>query len=156
VDEDNPPVLAVILSLLGALLIIGSGIAEIAIASAAYSLGFGAQSSLAGLGALGILFGIVLVVLSLALWFKPESHKGIGVAMIVFSFLSILGGAGFILGLVLSLVGGILAVVAQYEEGPGDFPGWTPSSNCANCGRSIGAMDAFCPSCGSPVQRRAW
>ena len=95
-------------------------------------------------------------MLAVALWFKPESHKGIGVAIIVFSFLSILGGAGFILGLVLALIGGILAVVTQYEEGPGDFPGWAPASACTNCGRTVGANDAFCPSCGSPVRRSPW
>ncbi len=145
--------LAVILSLLGSLLIFADGVALVAVASVAYNLGFAVQSSIASLGALGILFGIILFALSLALWFRPESHKGIGVAMIVLSLLSILGGGGFILGLILSLVGGILAVVSIYDEGSTEFPDWSPSSTCPNCGRILGVSDTFCPDCGRPVQR---
>ena len=69
-------------------------------------LGFGT------FGVLGLIFGAIVIVSALMLNRKPEQHSTWGVLIVLFSVLSMLGGAmgGFGLGLVLGLIGGILAI----------------------------------------------
>jgi hypothetical protein len=63
-------------------------------------------------GILGLIFGTIVIVSALMLNRKPEQHSTWGVLIVLFSVLSILGGAmgGFGLGLVLGLIGGILSI----------------------------------------------
>ena len=69
-------------------------------------LGFGT------FGILGLIFGTIVIVSALMLNRKPEQHSTWGVLIVLFSVLSILGGAmgGFGVGLIIGLIGGILAI----------------------------------------------
>lgn len=69
-------------------------------------LGFGT------FGILGLIFGAIVIVSALMLNRKPEQHSTWGILIVIFSVLSLLGGAmgGFGVGLVLGLIGGILAI----------------------------------------------
>jgi hypothetical protein len=70
-------------------------------------IGFGA------FGILGLIFGAIVIVSAIMLNRKPEQHSTWGILIVLFSVLSMLGGAmgGFGLGLVLGLIGGILAII---------------------------------------------
>jgi hypothetical protein len=64
------------------------------------------------LGVLGLIFGLIVIISALMLNNKPEQHSTWGILIIVFSVLSIFGSAmgGFGIGLILGVIGGILAV----------------------------------------------
>jgi hypothetical protein len=62
-------------------------------------------------GALGIVFGVIVIASAVMLYKQPAQHQIWGLLILVFSALSIFGGmAGYLLGLVLGIVGGALAV----------------------------------------------
>jgi hypothetical protein len=61
---------------------------------------------------LGIVFGIVVLISSIMLYTNPKQHELWGSLIVVFSVLSVLscmGGMG--IGLILGIVGGVLAIV---------------------------------------------
>ncbi len=64
------------------------------------------------LGVLGLIFGLIVIISALMLNNKPEQHSTWGTLIIVFSVLSVFGSAmgGFGIGLVLGLIGGVLAI----------------------------------------------
>jgi len=63
------------------------------------------------MGIPGVIFGVVLIVGSVMLIQRPRQHETWGILILVFSILSIFGGvAGCLLGLVLGIVGGALAI----------------------------------------------
>ena len=68
--------------------------------------GFGAM------GVLGLIFGAIVIISALMLNSKPEQHSTWGSLIVLFSVLSIFGSAmgGFGVGLVLGLIGGVLAI----------------------------------------------
>jgi hypothetical protein len=70
------------------------------------------------LGVLGLIFGIIVIISAVMLNSKPEQHSTWGILIIVFSVLSIFGSAmgGFGIGLILGLIGGILAVTWKPTE----------------------------------------
>jgi len=63
-------------------------------------------------GLAGIVFGIVVMVSSLMLYNNPIDHSKWGLLILIFSVLSIFGSAmaGFGVGLILGVLGGILAL----------------------------------------------
>ena len=69
-------------------------------------LGFGL------LGIVGVVFGLIVIISALMLNSKPEQHSTWGMLILVFSVLSVFGSAmgGFGIGLILGLIGGILAI----------------------------------------------
>ena len=69
-------------------------------------VGFGAM------GVLGLIFGAIVIISALMLNSKPEQHSTWGSLIVLFSVLSIFGSAmgGFGVGLVLGLIGGVLAI----------------------------------------------
>jgi len=70
-------------------------------------LGFG----FGAMGILGLVFGLVVIVSAIMLNRKPAEHTTWGSLIIFFSVLSIFGSAmGFGIGLILGLIGGILAI----------------------------------------------
>jgi len=70
------------------------------------SYGFGIMSIL------GMAFGVVVIIGAIMLNRKPHEHTTWGTLIIIFSALSIFGGAmsGLGVGLILGLIGGVLAV----------------------------------------------
>lgn len=75
-------------------------------------LGFGLM------GILGLIFGVILVISALMLNTKPQEHSTWGSLIVLFSVLSIFTSAmsGFGVGLILGLVGGILAITWKPVE----------------------------------------
>jgi hypothetical protein len=63
-------------------------------------------------GLAGVLFGVAVIVGSLMLYNNPGQHSKWGLVILIFSVLSIFGSAmaGFGIGLILGLIGGILAL----------------------------------------------
>ncbi len=106
--EPSPPTAAAVLTFIAGLLMIIDG----ALLSVAGGLIGGTAGGFVGtLGGLGILFGLFLFIFGFVLYVRPEHHLILGVLIIVVSLTSILSGGGFFLGLILGVVGGILAVV---------------------------------------------
>ena len=62
------------------------------------------------LGVAGVLFGVVVVVSSLMLYNHTADHSNWGIVILTFSLLSILSGAGGLVGLILGVLGGIFAL----------------------------------------------
>ena len=69
-------------------------------------------------GILGIVFGVIVIISAVMLNSKPQEHSTWGMLIVVFSALSIFGGpmGGLGVGLVLGLVGGILAVTWKPKQ----------------------------------------
>jgi len=63
-------------------------------------------------GILGLIFGAIVIVSAVMLNRKPHEHSTWGILIVIFSVLSIFGGAmaGLGVGLILGLVGGVLAI----------------------------------------------
>jgi len=63
-------------------------------------------------GVLGLIFGIIVIISAFMLNSKPQEHSTWGTIIVIFSVLSIFGSmmGGFGVGLILGLVGGILAI----------------------------------------------
>jgi len=63
-------------------------------------------------GLAGLTFGVIVIVSALMLNRKPQEHTTWGILIIVFSALSIFGSSmgGFGVGLVLGIIGGVLAL----------------------------------------------
>lgn len=64
------------------------------------------------LGIVGLIFGVIVIISAVMLNSKPKEHTTWGVVIIIFSVLSIFSSAmgGFGVGLVLGIIGGILAL----------------------------------------------
>src|SRR2546430_2749037 len=78
----------------------------------AIGVGVGAAASILIIyGAVGLIFAILVMVGAVMLWMKPHSHVAAGVIILLFSLFSIISGGGFIIGLILGIVGGILGIV---------------------------------------------
>ncbi|HZY69933.1 MAG TPA: DUF6114 domain-containing protein [Thermoplasmata archaeon] len=153
-DEIDRPIAAFAVSLVGGLLVFIAGVFLAIAGSVASSAGlYGAGSVLGGLGFLGILFGFIVVALGALLFRDPESHVGYGIAILVFSLLSIFGGGGFILGLILGVVGGILASVFQPAEDLDLLPSsvLTPERSCPQCGAISAGSALVCARCGASL-----
>jgi len=74
--------------------------------------GWNTESATYTMGILGIVFGVIVVVLAVMLYTNPVRHELWGALIIVFSVISVLsclGGMG--IGLILGVVGGILAIL---------------------------------------------
>jgi len=63
-----------------------------------------------GLGAFGLISGAIVLGSGVMLQVNPNRRRAWGVLILVFSVLSFLGTGGFIVGAVLGIVGGILAL----------------------------------------------
>ncbi len=62
------------------------------------------------LTAVGVVFGILVLVGALMVYHNPSSKTGWGVIILVFSILSIVIGGGFVIGFILGIIGGALAL----------------------------------------------
>ncbi|MFN3621681.1 MAG: hypothetical protein ACK4TI_02205 [Nitrososphaerales archaeon] len=62
------------------------------------------------LSVVGLVLGALTIFASLMLYYRPAGSSGWGAAILVLSILSIFVGGGFLLGLILGVIGGSLAL----------------------------------------------
>jgi hypothetical protein len=69
-------------------------------------------------GILGVIFGAIIIISAIMLNRSPREHATWGTLIVIFSVISIFGGAmgGFGIGLVLGLIGGVLAITWKPTE----------------------------------------
>ena len=175
----NYPSTAYILSLIGGILILISGLVDAATAavvgSAFLGLVPGISIILIVLGVIALIFGLVVLYGALQLKSHPESARGWGILILIFSLISFIGGGGFVIGAILGLVGGILAMVwTPPTPAPGygqpygqpmapSPPAWgqpqttAPPAGavgqkfCSHCGSPNAPTAQFCAKCGAPM-----
>jgi len=124
---EEEPTAAFILSLVGGILTILGALFTVGMASPwrgmmhswGFPMGGGMmwwgggfiQGVFLGMGILGLIFGIVVVISALLLNSNPGEHTKWGTLILIFSLLSIMGGmGGWLIGLILGVVGGVLAI----------------------------------------------
>ena len=81
--------------------------------------GFGMMGFAFGMmGFLGLIFGVIVIISALMLSSKPQEHTTWGTLILIFSVISIFGSAmgGFGIGLILGIIGGILAITWKPPE----------------------------------------
>ena len=70
-------------------------------------------TSLIELATIGLIFGILVLLGTLMLQIKPAKRKTWGIMIVVFSIPSVVMGGGFIIGFILGIIGGKLALSAK-------------------------------------------
>jgi len=110
------PTAAFVVSLLAGIFILLGAIVMMALSSVLGGLmigvGAGAAASVILLyGVVGLIFAILVLVGAVMLWMKPQSHVAAGVIILLFSLFSIISTGGFFIGLILGIIGGILAII---------------------------------------------
>ena len=127
-SSTEKPTVAFVLSLIGGLLVLLGGAVRSMIGFYWFGgmmpgfggrwggmMGYPSFGMLRGLsllsGLLGLVFGVLIVVSAIMLNSKPQAHTTWGTLIMIFSVLSIFGGmGGFGIGLILGLIGGVLAI----------------------------------------------
>ncbi len=118
----DKPIAAMVLSVIGGLLILVYGIINILVASAIGTLGLGdipgldtlgldLETLVRTIGVIGAVLGALVLILGIVMYMKPRSSTALGIIILILSLISIISGGGFLIGLVLGLVGGILGIV---------------------------------------------
>jgi len=109
---EQKPTAAGVLSIIGGVFILLGGIAEIAVGSYVSSLTYAeGGGAIIGIGALGVIFGLIILVLGVRLLSNPDGNVTYGILILVFAFLSLVSFfGGFVIGFLLALIGGILAL----------------------------------------------
>jgi len=74
-------------------------------------MGFGGFGFFLGMGALGLVSGIIVLLGAVMLHSQPHQAYTWGIIILVFSVLSLFGMGGFIVGSILGVVGGALALI---------------------------------------------
>jgi len=62
------------------------------------------------LAAVGLIFGVLVLLGAIMLHIKPANKKAWGIIIVVFSIPSVLTGGGFIIGFILGIIGGASAL----------------------------------------------
>jgi len=62
------------------------------------------------LTAIGLIFGVLVLLGAIMLHIKPENKKAWGIIIVVFSIPSVVTGGGFIIGFILGIIGGASAI----------------------------------------------
>lgn len=102
------PTAAFVLSLIAAIFILLNGLVVVALGALLFAFFPGLGMVLA---AVGMIFGIIVLIGAIMLYARPEQHTAWGVVVLLFSIFSLVIGGGFVLGFILGLVGGILGIV---------------------------------------------
>jgi Family of unknown function (DUF6114)/zinc-ribbon domain len=171
------PTAAMVLSLIGGIFVLIGGALLAAAGGILSSLAIVGGGLVTAFGIVGVVFGILMIVGAVMMYTNPASHTMWGVIVLVLSILSwVFAIGGIFIGFLLGLIGGILALVFKPSMGPTMMPGQPygtyptgqmgqmgmnpppmgqPTGQmgmfCKNCGASIPAGAAKCPSCGASV-----
>jgi len=153
------PVAAFVLGLIGGIFILIGGVLSLLFSTFFFNF----------LGILGIVFGIVVVVGSIMLVSFPSQHVAWGIVVLIFSVTSIVSFAGgFVVGLVLGILGGAMGLAWNPATGsygsepqPAGFAGpyglpMAPWRMCMGCGRWIPWAYNQCPMCGTATPVAPW
>jgi hypothetical protein len=70
-------------------------------------------TSIATISAISIGIGIILIIGGYFIYKKPESARRWGIAILVASIVSLFGMGGFLIGAILGIIGGILALTRR-------------------------------------------
>ena len=160
---EERPLSAFILSLLGSVFIVVGSILCFAIYS--QQTGYLVPGNFTAIFAgISVALGMLMFVITLMLYLRPDLHVAWGVTILVFaagsitSILSGFGGFGLgVIGMVLGVVGGSIAIAwrpGMGHLGLGGPSGGGPSGvyrMCASCGRTSPWGYSFCPFCGAPA-----
>jgi hypothetical protein len=65
---------------------------------------------LIGLATVGLIVGVIVLLGALMLQKRPANKKTWGVMIVVFSIPSVIMGGGFIIGFILGIMGGVIAI----------------------------------------------
>lgn len=120
---EDKPTAAFVLSLIAAIFILLNGLVVAAIGGI-LALIF-PEVGIA-LIALGLVFGVVVLIGAIMLYAQPQQHVIWGILVLLFSIFSLVIGGGFIIGFILGLVGGILALVWKPPVAPAPAMAPTP------------------------------
>jgi hypothetical protein len=133
------PSTAFILSLIGGIFILLAGLYDAAVyaivGTTVLAIFPGLGALLIALAVLALLFGLIIIVGAIMLRSKPESAKTWGIIILLFAIFSWVGSGGFVIGFILALIGGILALTwrppvpaqpawGQQPMAPSSPPGW--------------------------------
>jgi hypothetical protein len=171
----DKPTAAMVLSLIGGIFVILGGLFIAFVGSFVASFGYLANgganpgTAVTIVGVVGIIFGIIMIVGAAMMYSNPKSAKMWGIIVLILSILSwFTAVGGLVIGFLLGLIGGILAIVFKPATMSGAMPsqpmgampmgsmgsGQTMGSmgmTCKNCGANIPAGATRCPSCGASV-----
>jgi Family of unknown function (DUF6114) len=142
------------LALLGGVTIMVGGLVQLTLLNVAGGITFFGISLWIS-GPLGILLGAGVIYFASRFYEHPEQvvlYGSIVTALSAVSYLSFLGG--YFLGLILGVVGGVLAIVWRPVPSPPFYypamPAYPAYRTCLKCGHHS-SMDArFCAYCGNP------
>jgi hypothetical protein len=151
------------LTLVGAVLVLVDGAFIAEVGSVLSSSGFGpAGPAVTDVGALGFIFGSILLLLAFGLLFTRRDRARISGAILIFSAASFFGGGGFILGMFLGFGGGIAGLFpagdANEDEAIDvDLDGElsvrprraSTSSRCPTCHAIVYSDEMACLRCGA-------
>lgn len=112
------------------------------------------MSTTAGAGSL--IIGVLLVVLGLTMWFQPQSRVFAGIAAILLALVSLVVSnfGAFLIGFLLGLIGGALAVSwapgkpERTEDGPSDAAKTASARTTADADPAPPAQDPAAPDAG--------
>jgi hypothetical protein len=113
------PTASFVLSLVGGIIIFIIGLLRIFRAEVGMIELHRAFEVFAGLAAFGTACGIIVVIGALMVYVKPEQHTIWGIIIIIFSVFSFIGAAaGLLVGFILGLIGGIMALMYTPKTDP--------------------------------------
>jgi hypothetical protein len=107
-----------VLSIVGGILILLRGIVRIAVGDVITFVGsdevrhrFLAGLALNVIGGVAVVFGIIIIIGAYLIYNRMEASGG--AIVLIFSLLSIFVGSGWLIGLILGVIGGILALLKK-------------------------------------------
>ncbi len=108
-----------VLAIIGGLFIVLGGLVERAVGSLLSSFGFGLGGAILRLvGTFAVVLGGLIIVLGVLAFVRPRQHGLFGVLIIALSLLSLVSYlGGFVIGFILALIAGILAVTWKPRPG---------------------------------------
>jgi uncharacterized protein DUF6114/zinc ribbon protein len=145
-----------VLAVIGGVIILATGGFEAWIGSQLSGISFGFYGgTLVLTGIIGVIVGILIVIFGALAFVQPQHHVVYGVLIIVFSVVSLVTFfGGFLVGFILALIGGILAVVHRSTPAFVGFQYAAPppiQRVCPKCGHVVDPSVRFCPHCGNPL-----